>query len=432
MTHCQFCLFAKEKDLFKTISLIFDGRSPVTIFADTAQEVPAERKIQMLRLFTDCLELSEPISDGWTVIGALVRSYNKENVPLSSNSVNWLLKTLSTDGMVAFGPKTIWHGLQNAVRSFLVHEQNNKVLNRLLGLTTGSNETPGTSRGASIAHWLALRASQRELLPMIIEAGTRLRMNGFDWVDDGAQVKEACIARQLPVIYAAWAKAMPGGIEKVDELITLELQTTLVKAGWTQETLRDSISDAALKVEPKPDSKCCSQCGDDYKSLRIGLVAPAWITFTECVKTKHRFNSGCAEFVRRAGVVNQTDLSNSIRPADHPQKDDSNSGEESGDDDGENDCGGEDARRKFDAYAANIEKELGSPESDPFLASATLLYRAQGRVWLGSYKPGDRFCATCFLKGEEYISEGGLGTESMFSSRPATYVMLGLDSVEDN
>ena len=61
----------------------------------------------MLRLFTDCLELSEPISDGWTVIEALVRSYNKENVPLSSNSINWLLKTLSTDGMVACGPKTI-------------------------------------------------------------------------------------------------------------------------------------------------------------------------------------------------------------------------------------------------------------------------------------------------------------------------------------
>ena len=102
---------------------------------------------------------------------------------------------------------------------------------------------------------------------------------------------------------------------------------------------------------------------------------------------RNRFNSGCAEFVQRAGIVNQTDLLISIRPADHPQKDDSNSGEESGDDDDENDCGGEDARRKFDAYAAKAEKELGSPESDPFLASATLLYRAQGRV-----------CATCFLK----------------------------------
>ena len=85
--------------------------------------------------------------------------------------------------------------------------------------------------------------------------------------------------------------------------------------------------------------------------------------------------------------------------------------------------GGEDARRKFDAYAAEIEKELGSPKSDPFLASATLLYRAQGPVWLGSYKPGDRFCATCFLKGEEYISKGGLGTESVFPPWPATYNM---------
>lgn len=111
MTHYQFCLFAKEKDSFKTISLTFDGRSPVTIFADTAQGVPAGREVQMLRLFTGCLGLSGPISGGWAVIGALVRSYNKGNVPLSPNSVNWLLEALPAGGMVAFGPKTIWHGL---------------------------------------------------------------------------------------------------------------------------------------------------------------------------------------------------------------------------------------------------------------------------------------------------------------------------------
>jgi len=60
---------------------------------------------------------------------------------------------------------------------------------------------------------------------------------------------------------------------------------------------------------------------------------------------------------------------------------------------------------------------------DPFLDAATLLYRAQGRVWLSSYEPDDLLCASCFLFSEEYIGEDGLGTEGDFSPMPESFVM---------
>ena len=113
----------------------------------------------MLRLLADSVEFSAPSSNGWVVIAALVRAYNMENVPISENSVNWLLRSISTDGMVAFGPKTIWHGLQNAVRSFLVFEHDSNNFHKLLDLESESAKAPGTSQATSIAHWLALRAT---------------------------------------------------------------------------------------------------------------------------------------------------------------------------------------------------------------------------------------------------------------------------------
>jgi hypothetical protein len=429
--------------------------SPVTIFAETAQALPAERKIRMLRLFTECLELSEPSSDGWTVIGALVRSYNQESVPLPENSCNWLLRTLSTDGMVACGPQTIWHGLQNAVRSFLVREHESLILQRLLNPNADGSKIIDSSQGASIAHWFALQASQRELLPMIIEAGTRLHMNGFDWNDDSSQETTAAMfSRQLPVIYAAWAKAMPGGIERADELVASELDASLEKAKWTRDSLREFISDTT-DVDPRQEadhSKRCSACLDDYSSLGTGLVAPAWIAFTECTTTRHRFKCACRDFLQSAGLPARPPLPESSITSD-PQDNastDSDAEEwaeacEKQVDDSQDDANyrpssdteradeelahGSDSDGSGDtswraACEHHAQQELANTESEPFRASATLLYRAQGRTWLAAYEPGDRLCATCFLGREEYIGKDGLGAEKVFSDMPPEYAMF--------
>jgi hypothetical protein len=50
-------------------------------------------------------------------------------------------------------------------------------------------------------------------------------------------------------------------------------------------------------------------------------------------------------------------------------------------------------------------------ESDVFSNIATLLYRAQGRVWLGNYTIGERLCASCVLFREHYIGEDGLAAD---------------------
>ncbi|KAF2176130.1 hypothetical protein K469DRAFT_608169, partial [Zopfia rhizophila CBS 207.26] len=400
-----------------------------------AFEVPAERKKQMLRLFTDCLELSEPTSDGWTVIASLVHAYNKEDVSVRDNSVVWLLTTLSTDGMVAFGPKTIWCGLQHATRSFLVHERDNRILERILGFR--EEDILDSSYGKSIAHWLALQAVHRELLPMLIEAGIRLRIFGFDRLDQAAQWGRTVTARQIPVLYTTWTKTLPRSIERMDEVIAIELGVLLAKAECSMDGLRN-LCTANKPVDDQESlgdndialNCCCTSCGDDYTTLPIGLVAPAWITFTECRKTMHSFNCTCPSFLRNFdSSINSEPNSGLNGSAALPGTfiDDETYFDDGEDDDKDPAEENLENVEKTEALTAYADKAFGTPDSNPLLSSVTTLYRAQARTWLENYRPGDRLCVLCLLIKEGYISEEGLGAEQQYTRMPDNYKKWGVE-----
>ena len=52
-----------------------------------------------------------------------------------------------------------------------------------------------------------------------------------------------------------------------------------------------------------------------------------------------------------------------------------------------------------------------NPTSNMFTDIATLLYSAQGRIWLGEHSVGERLCSTCLLLKEKYIGEDGLSAD---------------------
>ena len=136
------------------------NRSPVTIFAEQPHLISAERKIAMLRLFLDSLDLSEPGDDGWTIIAQLSKSQNNENASLASTSIIWFLQQFSTDNMITFGPRTIWHGLQHASRSFLQLAPEQMVLQKLEDLGAYRKMwTVKRSHACSIARWVAFRVT---------------------------------------------------------------------------------------------------------------------------------------------------------------------------------------------------------------------------------------------------------------------------------
>ncbi|TVY81433.1 hypothetical protein LSUE1_G001778 [Lachnellula suecica] len=385
-----------------------DTLSPITIFAVTAHEMPAEQKIRMLRLFSDCLELSDPSGDGWTVHAELKKAYNKENVPVSRNSISWLLRTTASERLVAFGPKTVWHALQHAVRSFLVHERDNRFLQRLLDPDQKDVKNTNFSQAAAMGHWLAIRASQRKLLPMVTDAGRFLHLGGFDWVED--DITPSHFVKALPVIYTTWSLALPDNIDKVEAFVSIELEDILVKMNWTESFMLESMRHREEGERKSPENvKCCSSCGDDYSRLGVGLVAPAWIAFVECIKTGHKFHCSCTEFLVKTGAT--------IRPVLSDDRSD-----------GESDVDEEFFRETEDDILESCEEHMRKWAEtigvDPFLDAATLLYRAQGRVWLHCYEPADLVCATCFLFHEEYIGEDGLGTEGDFSPMPESFVMF--------
>jgi len=382
------------------------------MFATSNHELPAEHKICMLRLFSDCLELTDPSGDGWTVHAELKHAYNKEKVPIPENSTSWLLRATATEEFISYGPKTIWSALQSAVRSFLVHERNEDMLQRLLGLCREKRKRVSRSHAASIALWLALRASQRDLLPMLIDAGRMLRIAGFDWVKDELTPRQ--FVRALPMVYHRWALVFPNNIDQVEASISQELNTILEKGQWGVDDILASISQKEQQHVDGKDERSgtgksrCSTCHDDYSGLGIGVVSPAWISFLECTKTKHKHRCDCSSYLRIRGV-----LPTRRRPAPFSEHTPPlNKDEEAADEYIYSLC--------VDFIAS--QSHLAKPY-DPFAEAATILYRAQGRTWLNSYTPWCALCATCFLQSEQYIGENGLGTEGKFAEMPESYVM---------
>ena len=194
----------------------------------------------MLRLFLDLLDLSMPGDDGWTIVAQLSKSKNNENASLASTSIIWFLQQSSTDNMITFGPRTIWHGLQHASRSFLQLAPEQMVLQKLEDL--GANRKMWTvkrSHACSIARRVALRVTGQQCLPMLIVASQILHSKGFDWIGDGAEPDRPLVEKQLPFLISKWMECLKDGFERSEGLIALELEATFEQAAWTQNFLHD-------------------------------------------------------------------------------------------------------------------------------------------------------------------------------------------------
>ena len=429
----------------------------------------------MLRLFLDSLDLSEPGDDGWTVIAQLSKSQNNEKASLASTSIIWFLQQFSMDNMITFGPRTIWHGLQHASRSFLQLAPEQMVLQKLEDLRANRKMwTIKRSQACSIARWVALRVTGQQCLPMLIVASQILHIKGFDWIGDGAEPDRPLVEKQLPFLFSKWTECLKDGFERSEELIALELEATFEQAAWTQDFLHDPNSRA-----PNPDQrqdsdelKRCATCGDDYTYLGAGLVEPRWIAFAECTKSEHRSDCTCSDYptshvTSRTKVLkpifekqDQRRQPDNIADVNQPaqgstetcQQDHqgtveshfvnleiSSPGQTKGavDDDNKThesqfDCSSDeddnDAERFYDPDhcleedEASIVEALNCDNTDPFKAVAHHLHCAQGRTWIGSYRPGELVCGTCFLRREGYVNELGKDDDvDYFFSMPAAF-----------
>lgn len=309
--------------------------------------------------------------------------------------------------IVAFGASTIWHGLQHSVRAFLIQEHESHILQHLLELDPEKQELQIKSQVNSIPHWLALRASERDLLPLVIQAGQFLKIDGFDSFPGADGVGQRMFARTLPFIYTSWAKALPRAIENVKGLIEAELDFMLEKLSMDRESLAQTIHLARQEVpaESTEIRHKCFVCSDDYVNLSTGLVQLRKISFNECSISNHKPECQCAEYLRALGIVQGP-----------PQASGGNI-----DDDVDEEYF-QDTEDDVQALCEAFDKPgVGEVEVDYFHEAATMLYRAQGRRWVGSYEPLELLCSSCFLKREGYIGENGPAEQHHFTPMPETY-----------
>ena len=367
----------------------------------------------MLRLFEDCVDLSEPDSEGWTIVGDLVSSFNQEGSSVHSNSIIWFLTALKTDSMVGFGPKTLWHGLQHAIRSFMDIAEKNKVVQSRLDLMVGGGFPP--SHAMAIAFWIALLSTSGELLPMILAGGSVWHMEGFDF-DQDSEVDPVQLAKQRPEIHTTWSKILKASLERADKIFNSELDALIEASRWSHELFQELKSPRHNVRDQFEESLCCSECNDDYTRLKLGLVEPRRIAFAECTKLQHRSHCACREF-----LGSQEQLPYSLYDS---LDDDSSDGEHFHDAESQH---GSEAEIGLDEESWRLEcdryirEEECAGRNDPFKDVATLLYRCQARLWLATYEPRQRLCGTCFLRSEGYTNNDVPDNSAFWSSMPMSF-----------
>jgi hypothetical protein len=350
----------------------------------------------VLRLFSDCIDISDSTSDGWTVHEWLKRTFARERVPISQNSVIWLLGATANEQYVDLTPRIAWIGLQHAIRSVICHAQHSRILQRILDLSDSDHNALNQQHLNSISSLLALKVSGQVLLPMALTAGSFLRIRGFDWVQDYMTHKQ--YMQPLPIIYSAWCYAVLDCVETLERSMDMEFEKCLQRLGWNRQHFLDAMSythtDTRKTTASSEDFECI-RCCSDYRAFPEGLVAPHWIAVSECVRTQHAMDCICQE----ASEHNSSSTHAVLRDYYDRKNISSDDAENSDNEDSFHDA----APYAFDeSFLASVNPSI------TFFNIATLLYRAQGRGWMGKYAVNDRLCATCYLQQENYIDDDGL------------------------
>lgn len=345
----------------------------------------------MLRLFCDCIDLSDTQSDGWLVHEWLKKAYATERKPISQNSITWLLHLTANEEYVEFSARNVWSALQHAVRSVLNHGRFGNVLERILDLSLEEQENTSQQHIDALGAWLALRVNGRVLLPMALNAGSFLQMRGFDWIDDDMPHRQ--FLQALPSIYAAWCHAVLEAVEQVETYMREEFDQCLEQLNLTRETFLGTISRENTNHK-STSRRRCTDCHVSYSALDHGLVQPARIAITECVLTGHSFDCNCQCVDDFTSYMTQPAL-----PIYSGTYDEGDGGQ------------GVDVDDEFFDAEPHLFNATDCNKPDAFSDIATTLFRAHGRTWIGNYAIGEDLCASCFLFREQYIGEDGLAAD---------------------
>jgi len=329
-----------------------------------------------------------------------------EQSHMAETGVSWLLNQNQTESFIVFGANSVWHALQLAVRAFLIQEHDSQVVYRLLRLDKKHQNHKVQSHISAIGHWLAVRATERDLLPLLLQAGQFLGINGFDSSEDADAISKRQFVQLLPYVYNGWAKGLPQALRNIKLVVEAELDFVLEELSINRESLVHCIQRASNESPGSGTNTQykCLTCSDNYFDLGSGLVQPRRISFIECRITRHKFFCQCREFLRALGVLQRQPVPDDVDVDEEFFK-------ETGDD-------VDQLCKESDRLYPDEKIKLG----DPFHDAATMLYRVQGRRWIETYEPSELLCATCFLKREGYIGENGSIHHHRFTPAPKNYI----------
>ncbi|KXX77094.1 putative ankyrin repeat protein L93 [Madurella mycetomatis] len=245
-----------DKQALAFVGPTAEALSPLAIWSELCRKATASEKIDMIGAFgPECLDITELNGDGWIVGHNLIASMSQEQCDMSKTAVNYVFALKQSDIMIALGAKSVWHGLQQAIRGFLIEEHMQDIAGKLVSAELG--ESPGScqSRIRAIGHWLALRASQRDLVPLAIQAAQILQVQGYDPLPGSQDMERRDLNRKLPLIYTMWAKTSARVLANVREIVKAEFSVILGDMSMDCNSFARRLSTAPAEASKEVDEQ---------------------------------------------------------------------------------------------------------------------------------------------------------------------------------
>ena len=221
-----------------------------------------------IRLFIDCIDFSDPRSDGWDAV-FLIYHHNYNSIGNGGASLELLLWLLQQSSCY--------------LRRSYIPEKYAETLNRMCHIKDAASlflelgperaiDSVDKSYGYSMLMWrIAYGKDLSDMLPF----SPNLHLHGFDIAFSPCLETPTSLAMYSSAAFAHWRDFLKDSNVDIEEFVSHETeQGPLEEAGWNRHSLRRLCNLIYTPAFHLQDTWSCCDCGDPIWRLR---VQPYWL-----------------------------------------------------------------------------------------------------------------------------------------------------------
>ncbi|EEA25824.1 hypothetical protein PMAA_069170 [Talaromyces marneffei ATCC 18224] len=339
----------------------YDNTTPAALISSKGEA------IELLRLFDDCIDLSEPDSQGWEIFETITYSWGDFEVNVAHGVLSFFLQKYRIETLDSYYEAPIRHALWTSINILL----DAKSLHLLLEFDPQTHSVDSAfpsyyypSRPL-VFDIVAAPHTTTDILRYLMEKGANIHR-----VDDGAT--PTSMALRLSHQFLPWRDRLWAIYQNLDEFITSNNPTTsiLKESGWHPETLHIIFSLGFNEAR----THTRESVSGFYDSIHCKRHCYSWIEpWWEALKYRVKTHQCISSMLENAGM--HLDKKYFGELSSEPKV-----------------C--------YDSEDGDIVRKVPAYKHLAYLSRAEYKFYRRGGNWRFHYEPGEVWCLECLIERE--------------------------------